>query len=171
MRIIKGTLFLLLMVITLSSCSVETKPDNNIVLNSKQIENSNPIFEFLNTVETKRFISEIQTNPLAYAEITFTDKDKGEIFRTAISNNTEIINVYKALSEILVADEESEEDIYSGVSYTWFFDIRQGYPYEITIYENCIMHNGKYYSLYNTNYFINLTRLHINNDRPSPNQK
>ncbi|MDD2362063.1 MAG: DUF6273 domain-containing protein [Oscillospiraceae bacterium] len=138
---------LILVILIFTSCqnSPKYEGNNSSASSESKPENSKQIFDFINTDETKRLIADIKTISVTYLQITYTDKIT---FRTAITDQTQIMEVFNALNDIWVLDMSKITP--KGPSYTFKFRLENGFLYKYTFYDGILELNGEFYNLYNS---------------------
>ena len=162
-RILFVFIFVILM---FSSCqnSQEYKVKDSSAFAESKPENSKQIFEFINTEDTKRLLTDIKKMPVTYLQITYTDKTT---FRTAITDQAQITEVFNALNDIWVL--ELSEKTPKGPSYTFKFRLENGFLYKYTFYEGMLELNGQYFNLYNSKKLYDKGVKLIKTDLPDTN--
>ena len=159
-----NVLGLILIMLILSSCQ-NTQPkkakQNSIASSMTKPENCIQIFDFINTDETNRLITDIKNISVTYLQITCTDNTS---FRTAITDKTQISEAFNALNNVWVI--ESSTNIPIGKSYTFKFRLENGYLYNFIFYEGIFELNGQFYTLYNYEKLYNIGKKLIETDLP-----
>lgn len=162
-----NVLVLILIMLILSSCQ-NTQPkkakQNSIASSMTKPENCIQIFDFINTDETNRLITDIKNISVTYLQITCTDNTS---FRTAITDKTQISEAFNALNNVWVI--ESSTNIPIGKSYTFKFRLENGYLYNFIFYEGIFELNGQFYTLYNYEKLYNIGKKLIETDLPDQN--
>ena len=121
-----------------------------------------PIFEFLNTEESNRFLADIQAMPVNYLQISYSGS---RFFRTAITDQAEILNVFTALKKVEVVEETQTTPV--GSSYTLIFRMDNGFRYPFVFNAETLEINNKNYTLHGFEEVLALSKKIVDDALPA----